>query len=351
MCKTRVAPSLINHVHASYPALSCPTPSAHVHGLIARITSYRIVSYRISPCHITAPAVRTSPTYYRSGTAQRIDFHPLANTPVTLPDNVSFVIANSLAVSAKALQPWKRYNCRAVEVRLAAQLLAKGIFGDLRTTPPTATLKQVQESAKLSLREMIALLKSDQCPLKQQPYSLQEVDAALGPSLDARSMFQDSVNAKASAAVLDNTREFELYNRALHVYMEASRVLEFEAHCRSLVSATPQLGRFLTKELGLLMSASHNSCNELFDCSCPELDQLVGICIKAGALGSRLTGAGWGGCTVSLVRTEEVEAFIEQVNQQYYQAQQPALKLPAKRGDYLFASLPCRGAAIFEPTQ
>lgn len=65
------------------------------------------------------------------------------------------------------------------------------------------------------------------------------------------------------------------------------------------------------------MNESQESCASMYECSCPELDELTRLACEAGAYGSRLTGAGWGGCTVSLVAEDCVENFIRKISQSY----------------------------------
>lgn len=84
-----------------------------------------------------------------------------------------------------------------------------------------------------------------------------------------------------------------LARRAEHVIREVGRT--FEARERLLAGEPDQLGA--------LMSRTHASLRELFEVSCPELDLIVEVATGSeGALGARLTGAGFGGCAVVLLR-------------------------------------------------
>ncbi len=66
------------------------------------------------------------------------------------------------------------------------------------------------------------------------------------------------------------------------------------------------------------MNASHDSLRDLYEVTGVELDTLVEAARKVeGVLGSRMTGAGFGGCTVSLVRENTVRDFIQKVGIEY----------------------------------
>lgn len=99
-----------------------------------------------------------------------------------------------------------------------------------------------------------------------------------------------------------------LYRRTRHVATEEARV----------TAAVNALKRGDLEALGRLMYESHHSLGQDFQVSCPEMDLLVELAGKVeGVLGARLTGAGFGGCTVNLVRKEALEAFRREVLQTY----------------------------------
>lgn len=106
-----------------------------------------------------------------------------------------------------------------------------------------------------------------------------------------------------------------LFRRARHVVSEEARVREA---VRLLRKASEENGLAPFEALGRLLDASHASLRDDFEVSCPELDLLCELSGKfEGTLGARLTGAGFGGATVHLVRKEAVDAFDAAVVRPY----------------------------------
>ncbi|KAL0968677.1 hypothetical protein UPYG_G00270090 [Umbra pygmaea] len=258
------------------------------------------------------------------GTAKLIEFHPLRASDVRLPNGAVFVISNCCVEMNKAAT--SHFNIRVVECRIATKMLAKarGLeWGRL------LKLSQVQMELGASLEEMLRLVAE---VLHPEPYSREEVCKALGITMEQLSTDLLSPNTQ-------HVTQFKLYQRARHVYGEAARVLRFKSVCDEAPGAATAVQR-----LGDLMKQSHASCRDLYECSCPELDQLVEICLEAGAVGSRLTGAGWGGCVVSMVPTDKVEFFLKSVRELYYA---PDPHRAALEKHSLFVSKPGGGAAIY----
>lgn len=99
-----------------------------------------------------------------------------------------------------------------------------------------------------------------------------------------------------------------LHRRCRHVITENRRVRDAAA---ALPSGRPET-------FGHLMYASHASLRDDYAVSCPELDLLVELAETVdGVFGSRMTGAGFGGSTVSIVRSDSVPDFVETLNKAY----------------------------------
>ncbi|MFD0694052.1 galactokinase [Paenibacillus sp. GCM10027628] len=96
--------------------------------------------------------------------------------------------------------------------------------------------------------------------------------------------------------------------RAQHVIEEIDRVLK----------SIEVLKANDLEAFGKLMIGSHDSLRDLYEVTGAELDAMVEAALKVpGVLGARMTGAGFGGCTVSLVHEDSVQTFIDQVGKEY----------------------------------
>jgi len=259
----------------------------------------------------------------RSGMALKIDFYPLRVTPAPLPDGFVFVAADSLVKAAKTADALDKYNRRPIECRLAVAVLRARLaerfgrsvqlerLGDL--TGPAAGLPSP------------GLLAEVDRALHAAPYSVVEIARILGssPGQTARRFC-----LRRDGSVFPEPADgFKLHARCRHVLEEGRRVEEFLG---ALQAGNVSL-------LGGLMDRSHSSCRDLYEISCAELDALTGIAREAGAEGSRLTGAGFGGCAISLVREERLAGFLETVARRYYREY-----LRSSPSDLTSALFPCR---------
>jgi galactokinase len=102
-----------------------------------------------------------------------------------------------------------------------------------------------------------------------------------------------------------------IFKRCRHVITENQRVLE----------AAAALKREDLRALGKLMAESHRSLRDDYEVSCAELDTMVQLATQVeGVYGSRMTGGGFGGCTINLLEADLVAQFKRSVSRGYEQA-------------------------------
>ncbi len=297
------------------------------------------------------------------GAALFVSFVPaLSARPVFFPTTrpaLCFVIAQSFVAADKFVTGPVNYNLRVVECTLAAAFLNAAL------NPPGTRLPADKAPLGISLRgfqetyfalqahsgsqaptsdedQLRALLRLvDTTLTKAEGYTREEIAGALGVGVD-------DLHHQYMARFPVRAKRFQLQQRARHVFGEALRVLEFMALLGD-ESRQPDRGKdnetaSYNTALGALLNASQDSCRELYECSCPELDALCRIARRAGSYGSRLTGAGWGGCSVHLVPEDRVDAVRQAWDAEYY-AQRDLT--PEQREAAVVVSRPGSGSALY----
>lgn len=258
-----------------------------------------------------------------AGRAVKIDFAPLRTSSFPLPSDHEVLVAHSSVEAPKTKEVMDKYNRRSIECRLAAALIGRSsgenihYLGDL----PSSWYKDDQ-----AIRERLGDI------LKSEGYTKVELCSAL-------SISEDELNKKwcyrKDGSIFPEPEEgYLLYKRAYHVLSEWRRV---EDSHKALSENNVSL-------FGKLMRDSHNSCRDNHEISCSELDTLIRIGTEGSAEGCRLTGAGFGGCTVHLIKKRDSEAYREYLLEHYYRNY---LKINDGR-KMLFPVKPSDGAAILE---
>ncbi|XP_066581112.1 N-acetylgalactosamine kinase isoform X2 [Prorops nasuta] len=262
----------------------------------------------------------------KAGSAKLIEFNPLRGTDITLPDSTVFVIAHSLATHNKAATA--DYNLRVAECRLAAKMIAKKKNKDWEVVQK---LIDVQERLEASLDEMVSIVISE---LHEEPYTIDEICKILDTTYE---------HLKRTSLVVpfNASQTFKLRQRSLHVFQEASRVEAF----RRVNEDKNIMEQEKLLQLGNLMSKSHASLHKLYECSHPRVDALVDRAMNCGALGARLTGAGWGGCVVAIVPKDKVSQFVDTLRNDIIYQNQTENEVDPKK--LVFQTEPKEGAIVY----
>ena len=252
---------------------------------------------------------QSASVFPRRGSALYVSFVPeLSAKNVPFPElksPLTFVIAQSFVAADKHVTAPVCYNLRVVEVTLAALVLAK-IFGlsGLPSDPGPLgvslrgfhdTYMQEKEGIKDNhtvskadfqnqLQDLVR--KVDEYLPQEEGYTRQQISELLGMDIkDIEEKYMKKFPIRAE--------RFKLRQRAMHVFGEAIRVLKF----MDLLSASPpqteKENTELLQALGELLNDTQDSCRDIYENSCPELDELCELARAAGSYGSRLTGAGW----------------------------------------------------------
>lgn len=231
--------------------------------------------------------------------ACKIDFFPLRVEQVPLPKDHAIIACHSLVKAEKTGDALHRYNegpytCRLI--RALVERKARDTFGDEVRLERLGDLWQGHLC--LTHDEVARLLDDTLC---EERTTLAVAAQRLGMSIE-------EIRERWLHDLREPDGGFRLRARARHQLTEYRRV---ESARDALLADDP-------KTFGALMNDSHESCSNDYEVSCEELDVLVRIARRAGAWGARLTGAGFGGCTVNLVPRDTVNSFTNEIQKAYY---------------------------------
>jgi galactokinase len=264
----------------------------------------------------------------------------------TAADEITFLMAQSFVTSNKADTAPRHYNLRVAECTLAAVILAKN-YGltlpkdnsslgySLRNFQNELMTKEGRLHDPLEYQIDSVIQATQDLFTKEEGYTREEMAALLSitvPELESTFLSAFPVQAE----------RFRLRQRALHCFKEARRVLDFKA----CLSKATELDEKRIHYLGQLLNESQASCRDSYECSAPEVDDICAIARRAGTWGSRLTGAGWGGCTVHMLPQGKVEAVTKALREEYYLKKFPDIT-QEKLEQAMVISKPSNGSFLY----
>ncbi|MCI0512352.1 galactokinase [candidate division KSB1 bacterium] len=272
----------------------------------------------------------------QAGHALKIDFNPYAVNVIPLPADFQIVVTHSLVAAPKSQSAMEHYNRRAIECRLATAVIKKYFDTVLKRSCPIRLIGDLTP-ANLGLPAP-EILRLSQDALTAKIYTYEQIAQLLGLNV---TQVQSTYCRRRDQSIFPQPADgFKLAARFQHVYSEWQRVLQ----------AGDVLQQGNLPAFGKLMTAAQQSSRDLYEISTPELNHLVALGLKSGAMGSRLTGAGFGGCAIHLVAPAQVADFTTAIRREYYQnTGHAALTVETPATDLLFTCQATDGAGVISP--
>ncbi len=265
--------------------------------------------------------------------ALKIEFNPYSTRLVPLPEKFNILVAHSLVHAPKTQSAMDKYNRRAIECRLALAVIKKVLEQKLKRSLSIKLIGDLTpEKTGIPAGQLFNLALDS---LSEKIYTYQSLAQILEIPI---SEVQNRFCLRRDQTVFPEPPDgFKLYDRFYHIFSEWQRVLNA---CDALEN-----GDLI--EFSKIMNQSHQSARYQYELTTPEIDFLAELSLKYGALGCRLTGAGFGGCIISLVPPEQTESFIHGLAEDYYGKYTPnKLSHPDDWKNYLFVCKSVQGAGV-----
>lgn len=244
----------------------------------------------------------------KKGSSLQISFTPRTKVgELQLPVGASFFAVGSKVKAEKGFdQSVKRkFNLRAAECRVGAAILARrlDVYMEKSVTTPGQLLFQAGKTGKLKCKNMETL--------KRLAHTVMADDEVLSMEEIRRQLQLKENEIQNRFLVGANAVSFHIGKRMAHVFSETLRVEEFVG----VLQNDKMCDSAKIEALGRIMNDGQDSLRMQFDSSLAEVDELITFCRESGALGSRMTGAGWGGYIVNIVPDDRKEKFLRNLQQ------------------------------------
>ncbi|KAL4487577.1 hypothetical protein ABPG72_017366 [Tetrahymena utriculariae] len=252
-----------------------------------------------------------------------------------IPKGYTFILANSLTPEPKMLVAAKRKNKRICEQRLAVNIMLSNM--DIKNREGYSTLLDIQKLLDFKVEDMPSYIHKY---IENKAFKKEEIEAIIGTEMI--NILQD---IPYSNQVIEGNSEFFPYKRAIHIVNETIKAQKMKQICNDQNLNDQQKW----DEIFQLFNESQQSIIENLEAQSEECSKLIKLMKELGCKSTKVIGDGWGGSVIGIVEESKADKIIEFIMDGYYSNKDNKLMVSDDLNNYVFKSLPSRGACILNP--